>query len=151
MSCTEESFLRLISLTAQTMRNYADQRLKKYDLTVEQLQVLKHLDGSIGRPQRQLCHETGKSPANITRILDRLQKKNCIARKENPDDRRATLVVLTKEGEALKNEVITLFEKLGDDLVDGIEESKQQIVFEVLGTIKNRIENSEFLRGAREK
>ena len=34
MSSCEESFFRLIALTGQAMRSYADQRLKSFDLTV---------------------------------------------------------------------------------------------------------------------
>jgi DNA-binding MarR family transcriptional regulator len=141
VSCTEASFLRLISLTAQTMRSYADQRLKKYDLTVEQLQVLKEMTEGNGQTQTELCNATDKSPANITRILDRLENKGRIMRRKNPDDRRAILVLLTNEGELLKNEVMNLFDSLGEDLLEDINYDKQRIAFEVLGAIKNKIES----------
>lgn len=36
----EESFWRLITLTGQAMRCYADQRLKSYDLTVENIEKM---------------------------------------------------------------------------------------------------------------
>jgi len=136
----EESFFRLIALTGQAIRNYADQRLKNYDLTVEQLQVLKHSDVDRGLAQSQLSLLTTKSPANMTRILDRLEKKSRIVRKKNPDDRRSTLVFLTKEGEALRDEVINLFNSLRSTLGDGIEEERQLIAMEVLLAIRNNIE-----------
>ncbi len=138
-SC-EESFFRLIALTGQAMRSYADQRLKSYDLTVEQLQVLKQTDLESGQPQRELSLLTGKSPANMTRILDRLEKKNRIVRKRNPDDRRSSLVFLTKDGEMLRDEVTNLFEGLRSELVDGIEAEKQLIAIEVLRGIRKNIE-----------
>ncbi len=135
----EESFWRLIALTSQAMRSYADQRLKSYDLTVEQLQVLKETDMDEGLPQRELSSLTGKSPANMTRILDRLEKKNKIVRKLNPHDRRSILVFLTKEGERLRHEVINLFEGLRSELVAGIEVEKQLVAAEVLKAIRNNI------------
>ncbi len=70
-SCNEESLLQLISMTAQVMRSFADQWLKKYDLTLEQLHALKRMDLELGQTQSTLCSVTGKSPANITRLLDR--------------------------------------------------------------------------------
>ena len=136
----EESFWRLIALTGQAMRCYADQRLKSYDLTVEQLQVLKQIDGDGGQPQNRLSLLTGKSPANITRILDRLEKKNRIVRQLNPDDRRSSLVFLTKEGKALHDEVMHLFDGLRSELVNGIEVEKQLVVVEVLKGIRENIE-----------
>jgi DNA-binding MarR family transcriptional regulator len=135
-----ESFWRLIALTGQAMRSYADQRLKTYDLTVEQLQVLKQIDGDGGQPQNRLSVLTGKSPANITRILDRLEKKNRIVRQLNPDDRRSSLVFLTKEGKALHDEVINLFDGLRSELAKGIELEKQQVAAEVLKKIRENIE-----------
>jgi DNA-binding MarR family transcriptional regulator len=136
----EESFWRLIALTGQAMRSYADQRLKTYDLTVEQLQVLKQINGQGGQPQNRLSLLTGKSPANITRILDRLEKKNRIVRRLNPDDRRSSLVFLTGEGKALHDEVINLFDGLRSELVSGIEFEKQQVAAEVLKEIRENIE-----------
>lgn len=139
-STCEESFWRLIGLTGQAMRSYADQQLKSYDLTVEQLQVLKQTDVDIGPPQAKLSLLTGKSPANITRILDRLEKKNRIIRKQNPDDRRSSLIFLTEEGKALRDEVTSLFEGLQAELVKGIGMDRQLAAIEVLTTIKNNIE-----------
>ncbi len=138
-SC-EESFFRLIALTGQAIRSYADQRLKSYDLTVEQLQVLKKTEVDRGQAQSTLSQLTDKSPANMTRILDRLERKNRIVRKKNPDDRRSSLVFLTKDGEALRDEVKTLFNGLRFELGVGIEGDKQLIATEVLLAIKKNIE-----------
>jgi DNA-binding MarR family transcriptional regulator len=136
----EESFWRLIGLTGQAMRSYADQRLKSYDLTVEQFQVLKQADFDGGQPQTKLSQLTSKSAANMTRILDRLEKKNRIIRKLNPDDGRSSLVFLTKDGKKLKDEVMKLFEGLRSELVEGIDIEKQLIAIEVLRAIRKNIE-----------
>jgi MarR family transcriptional regulator, transcriptional regulator for hemolysin len=135
-----ESFWRLIGLTGQAMRSYADQRLKGYDLTVEQLQVLKRTDVHQGQAQRELSLATGKSQANMTRILDRLEKKNRIVRRRNPEDRRSSLVFLTEDGAALRDEVVRLFAGLRAELVAGIAGDKQAIAIEVLGAIRENIE-----------
>lgn len=136
----DESFLRLIAHTGLAIRSYADQQLKSFDLTVEQLQVIKQTDLYVGLPQSKLSVLTEKSPANITRILDRLERKERIVRKPNPDDRRSSLIFLTGVGEALREEVTSLFEGLQSELVQGINIEKQLIVFEVLTGIKNHIE-----------
>lgn len=147
MSCNEESFLRLISLTTQAMRKYADQKLKKFDLTIEQLHIMKHLDGEQGCPQRELCHGTDKSPANVTRMLDRMEKKDLVVRQASPNDRRASLVFLTKEGAALKEEVLSLFKQLETDLLSNIDDEQQRVAFKVLGIIKAKIEINPILKG----
>lgn len=140
MSSCDESFFRLIALTGQAMRSYADQRLKVFGLTVEQLQLLKQLAVDVGRPQNVLCAVSSKSPANITRILDRLQKKGRIVRRQNPEDRRSSLVFLTVEGERLRTEVFSLFEGLSAELVRGVSDKSQQEAFWVLEAITANIE-----------
>ncbi len=139
MGSCEESFWRMIALTGQAMRSYADKRLKSYDLTVEQLQLLKQLAAEKGLSQSILCEISGKSPANITRILDRLEKKKRIVRRPNPEDRRSSLVSLTPEGERLRAEVINLFEGLRTELVRGIPVDQQQVALGVLKAITANI------------
>lgn len=138
-SCEEESIGRQIYVCGQAMRNYADQRLKNHDLTVEQLHILKQLLVANGQTQRRLCEGAGKSPANITRILDRLEKKGRINRKKNPDDRRSTLVFLTEDGETLLTEVKALFEGFHPRVVAGVSLEKQKIVMNVLSRILQNI------------
>jgi DNA-binding MarR family transcriptional regulator len=146
-SCNGEPLLQLISDTAQVMRSFADQWLKKYDLTVEQLHVIKKMDLEIGQTQSTLCSVTGKSPANITRLLDRLENKKYVVRKKNPDDRRASLVFLTKEGMRIREEVRDGFDGMRSELLRDIDITKREQVSEVLSTIKNRIETVSVPKG----
>ena len=130
----------MISMTAQVMRSFADQWLKKYDLTLEQLHVLKRMDLELGQTQSTLCSVAGKSPANITRLLDRLENKQYVVRRKNPEDRRASLVFLTKEGIRIREEVRDGFDEMRSELLQDIDIKKREQVGEVLNTIKNRIE-----------
>jgi len=131
----KESIGRQIYNCGQAMRSYADQKLKNHDLTVEQLHILKRLSAVEGQTQSRLCSEVGKSPANITRILDRLEKKGCVNRKNNPKDRRSVLVFLTREGESLLAEVNVLFDAVLPDVVAGISLEDQNTAINVLGEI----------------
>ena len=135
----EESIWRLIGTTGQAIRNYADQRLKQYDLTVEQLQVLKQTHLDHGQAQHRLCTAAGKSPANITRILDRLERKKRIVRRKNPRDRRSSLVFLTEEGAQLRDEVLQLFETLREELFAGVTVDEQRTAVGVLRLIRENI------------
>ena len=137
---SDESFWSLIGLTNRAMRSYADKRLQSYDLTIEQMLVLKHLDVADGMSQSVLSELAGKSPANITRILDRLEKKKSIIRRSNPNDRRSSLVFLTNDGETVRDEVVDLFMGLRSELVEGIEPDKQRVAIEVLKAIKTNID-----------
>lgn len=137
--CNEEALPRLIYRTAQALRNHAEKVLKPYELTLEQFIPLKYLFLDPGVTQREIGESAKKTPANITRILDRLEKKSLVVRRENPEDRRASLVFLTDKGEALVNEVSSLFEPYSDEIVAGVTEEEQQITRNVLKKMENNI------------
>ncbi|HIJ80012.1 MAG: MarR family transcriptional regulator [Desulfobulbaceae bacterium] len=129
MECCKDNPLgRLIYYTAQEMRNFAEKILKPYDLTLEQLHLLKNMVGVAGLSQRQIGELANKTPANITRILDRLAAKGLIARKGNPDDRRSALVSLTGKGEALVVEVTGIFDAFSVNFLRDISEEEQQVI-----------------------
>lgn len=149
--CKDDNLLHLIVMTAQVMRNSADQWLKKYDVTMEQLHVLKRMDLEVGQTQNALCSLTGKSAANITRLLDRLENKNYVIRRKNPEDRRASLVYLTVEGNTLRDEVLGGFHTMRAELLADIDIEKRESTMDVLATIKNRIESVTQIKGEGKK
>lgn len=118
--------------------------LKPFDITMEQLHILKNIERQDGKTQREICSMAGKSPANITRILDRLEKKKLIVRRDNPKDRRSQLVSLTENGHELASRLSDLFAMLSQKVEKHIDESDIGIVKKVLGQIeKNLLELSE--------
>lgn len=140
-SCEHESVGRLIYKTSLNLRNYAEKMLNPYDLTVEQFHLLKNASVNRGLNQNQLCEQVGKKPANITRILDRLEKKSWIERRANPDDRRSSLIFLTKEGERIISEVSDKFEGYSSWLIKGISPEEEILFREILGKIDRNIES----------
>ncbi len=134
-SCANESMGRLIYKTSLSLRNFAEKMLSPYDLTVEQLHLLKSASSATGLSQNQLCLQLGKNPANISRILDRLEKKKWIAREPNPSDRRSSLVVLTDEGKRVTDEVSSKFESYSYCLMEGINNEEEGIFRRVLEKI----------------
>lgn len=133
--CDEESLGRHIYITGQEMRNFAERVLKPYGLTLEQFHLLKNMSLVDGLTQRQICNLTSKTPANMSRMLDRMESKSLVARRENPVDRRASLVFLTTKGESLVDEVLEEFESFSSKLTRGINEREQQVVRNALAKI----------------
>jgi len=76
------------------------------DMTSDQWIVLKWISEKEGVSQKELADISFKEPASVTRILDILQRKELIYRKEVARDRRAYGLFLTKEGQDLVNRLI---------------------------------------------
>lgn len=68
-------------------------------LTISQfgaLEALLHMGPS---NQKELGAKLLKTGGNITMVIDNLEKRNYVKRETDPNDRRASIVSLTKEGE----------------------------------------------------
>lgn len=140
MKCDHNKSLgRLIYLTARDMKNYAEKLLKPYDLTLEQFHLLKHMSPDTGMSQRELGELVNKTPANITRILDRLELKYLVVRRSSTEDRRASWVVLTDRGQTLVREVMTIFESFSSQFTQGTTELEQQEARKFLNRIGQNI------------
>ena len=72
-----------------------------FDVTPEQWAVLSRLAEKDGLSQNNIAHITFKDNANITRIVDKLQRKGLLERKAHPSDRRTWLLYITPAGKGV--------------------------------------------------
>ena len=83
----------------------ADAVLSPYSLSASQLGVLETLQSRGPLHQQELARTLGRSKAQMTAIIDALEKRGAASRERHATDRRYTTVHLTSEGSALLAEV----------------------------------------------
>ena len=76
--------------------------LEEHGLSMWGYSVLLALDRSAVRTQAALAEAIGADKTRIIAILDELQQSGLIERVPDPDDRRARLLAITKEGRRVK-------------------------------------------------
>lgn len=96
------SYSFLLDRTARRVKQYAQQKFKefRFNVTVDQWLVMKHLYESEGMKQNALAEILFKDNPTLTRIIDLLCEKNLVKRNLLPEDRRCFHVTLTKQGRA---------------------------------------------------
>ncbi len=105
-----------INLTASRIGEKFQCEMKKHDLTNTQFNVLRILRGqkqkavSIGLIKDRMIDRN----SDVSRIIDRLLKKNLIERKENELDRRQKDVRISDAGLALLSDMDKISELHGD-------------------------------------
>ena len=72
-----------------------------FDLTPVQFAALDAIRESPGIDQAGLADAVAKDRATIGAVADRLEQKGLLSRKINAQDKRARILALTDEGEAL--------------------------------------------------
>lgn len=97
----EEAMLNIIR-TADVFSQRASEALKEFDLSPSQYNVLRILRGS---PDGLCCGEIGERmisrDPDITRLLDRLDKRELVRRARGTHDRRVVIVRISPDGLAL--------------------------------------------------
>jgi MarR family 2-MHQ and catechol resistance regulon transcriptional repressor len=84
----------------------ADAAIAGFGLSASQLGVLETLDGRGPLHQQELARSLGRSKAQMTAIIDALEKRGLVVRERHPTDRRFTTVHLTERGAALLGEAL---------------------------------------------
>ncbi len=77
--------------------------IKEYDLIVPHWIALQALDEP--KPMGELARALSCDNSNVTWITDRLEERGLVTRAPAPHDRRVRLLVLTKKGRALREEI----------------------------------------------
>jgi len=127
-----------MAIALQLMRKKHQQALSKIGVkvTLEQLAVLEVLSIRGDMNMSKLSVATWKQNANITRMVDKLEKLDLVKRMAVKDDRRANLVRITQEGKQIFEEVIALMVDVNKENLSCISEEEEA---SALGVIKKII------------
>lgn len=93
--------LRLLALTERLRQHWAT-HAAALGLTAAQVKVLLRLTPGEASPMRKLAHQLDYDASNLTTLVDRLAQRGALERKADPLDRRVKALVLTPEGERLR-------------------------------------------------
>ena len=98
------TFIKLIR-AAESVSTRSHKHLARVKLSFGQFAVLEALYHSGSQCQRDLAGKILKTPRNITMIVDNLEKRGLVTRRQNPGDRRYWDIHLTPKGKQLFEEI----------------------------------------------
>jgi DNA-binding MarR family transcriptional regulator len=79
---------------------------RELDFSPVQLHSLRLLEPGVETPMRALAQQLFCDPSNVTGIVDRLEARGLIERRNLETDRRVKIVRLTAEGQRVRAEVV---------------------------------------------
>lgn len=123
---------------ARTLRNLnclLNQEFSAHGITSEQWSLLKRLEEQEGVSIKDLAQVTVKDQANVTRILDVLEKRGLVGRHAHPKDRRSSLVYFTPEGRTLTESLIAIDEHVHAIAVEGVSDEEFAVFAKVLAKL----------------
>jgi DNA-binding MarR family transcriptional regulator len=143
---TMEAYLNLLR-TADRLRRVADALMKPYDLSETSYNVLRILRGAQpdGLPCGAISERLLTVDPDVTRLVDRLERRSLVDRARSTSDRRVVQVHITASGLALLEEMdldhrltaalSPYFERIPSDLLHTFIEQLESLRQEPQGTI----------------
>ena len=89
-----------ISVVGKTLRGRLAQQLEEHQLTLADVAALATLADLGPRSQRDLAHHVRIHPADMTRLVEALERRSFVVRERDPSDKRRQLVSVTGTGRA---------------------------------------------------
>lgn len=136
----ENSFGRRLGVAHTALFRRLGKLMKEKELpiTPDQFRVLTHLWQHDGCSQQELAYGSDRDRANVTRIIDILEREGIVTRKDHESDRRVYRIELTKKGKELENEAAECGQTAIKDALKGVTKEELEICMKVL---KKAIEN----------
>ncbi len=115
-----------LNLAACKLKQYCASMLKQkgIDLTPEQFLVIDLLWNNGPMSQQKMADTLGKDKNSVTKLVDALEVKKLIFRKQDSKDRRSNTLFLTPAANELKDGAKVAGISILDTILEGIEESE---------------------------
>ena len=142
---SHESLLN-VYFTATCIKKQATEFLSPFDLTAVQLNLMMMLghqaDQSGGLSQARLSEMMLVNRANVTSLVDRMEKAGYVIRTAADGDRRSNIIKLTRKGKNLLKKVEPLYAKEVRRIMSPLKDSEQKILVNMLERVRENMTNS---------
>ncbi|MHC4726479.1 MAG: MarR family winged helix-turn-helix transcriptional regulator [Planctomycetota bacterium] len=132
-----------IYYSASCVKKKAGEFLRPFGLTDVQFNLMMLLkyqsNQNEGLSQAQLSSMMLVNRANITSLIDRMEKADLVVRTPAPSDRRSNIVKLTSRGQELLAEIEPLYTKEVKRIMAVLKQDEQKTVIEMLEKIRGNI------------
>jgi len=132
----ERDLLFLIHDVARMMRTRIDQWARRHEMTRAQWAILMRLERHPGISQAELAALVEVEPISVARLIDRLEAKDLVERRPDPDDRRLRRLHLRPASKPILKEIKRCKAQLNDLMMADIPLHAREAVAEVLLQIK---------------
>ena len=137
----DKSILPWIGKTGKMLYTYMGEKFRKhnFDLSVEQLVILKILHEEDGRPQNDMAIVTERNKSTLTRVLDGMENKHLVTRIPDKDDKRVKRVYLTKHGRQYFQSTAPIVQEAMTELQKGLTKTEIKTLISILKKVQGNI------------
>ena len=135
-----QEIMLAVLLTREYVGRLSDERLfRPARITDQQFNVLRILKGgpADGYLIREIRNRMISRSADVPRLVERMVKAGLVARREDPSDRRGSLVRLTAEGEQLEARLAPIHSDLCREVAEVLEDWESKAMLGLLQQLRD--------------
>ena len=137
----DSSIGKYLSITHRAHTSLVDKKFKeKFNLSHGQVFILINIYRDEGICQHRLCEEYNLDKSGVGRILKKLEEKNLVVRKSDPEDKRKKLIYLTDKAKNMKDEFKKLLKEIEEQMRKGLTDKEIETVNTLLKQIYNNLD-----------
>ena len=129
----------LLHDVARLLRKRFEQRAKGLGLTRSQWQTLAYLSRNEGIHQGGLADILEIEPITLVRILDKLEERGLIERRQHPTDRRIWVLFLRDEAWPLSDTMRVIGDATRGEALAGVSEAEREQLLRTLTLMKTNL------------
>ena len=114
------------------IHRYYESKLAPFNITPVQFYVLSALWDKDEMKFKDLAHRLDMDGSTLTGLLDRMEKRGFIKRKEDPNDRRSILVCLTDASKEIRPQMIEIAQDLDHEFRNKVPDEEFKMLLKVL-------------------
>lgn len=128
----ERFLIRLVTAISRACTMYATRSTNHIGMSVSQAIVLGELFSNNGCRQEDLRALVALDKGNVTRAVQRLEESGLVQRKQDPVDRRAVRVYVTKKALSIEVEMYALATLWDEKLTVGFTHEERETLIDLL-------------------
>ena len=129
----------LLSVSGMLNR-WLDSKVREHGLTHARVRLLNALEHAGPLRMSEVGSGLGVTPRNVTALVDSLEADGLVARRPDPDDRRATLLELTPDGETACMHTLRTQHDAIAEIYGELSDGDQRELLRILGALRGILE-----------
>lgn len=142
MSCTNLKLVIASARSYNALFSRIEKQVQQKDLNISEFGVLELLLNKGEQPVQKIAEKILVTSGTITYVINKLEKKELVIRKNCEKDKRVFYVCLTPKGTALITDVFQKHVQFLEELLGNLDEELKKDLVTNLFALQDSIENS---------
>jgi DNA-binding MarR family transcriptional regulator len=136
-------WLRLLTCTSMIEGQVRSRLRERFSTTLPRFDLLAQLERAPeGLTMSELSSRLMVTGANVTGLVDTLEREGLVGREAHPTDRRSQVISLSEKGRRVFDEMAPAHEQWVDAMMGGLSRAAMAELFQLLGHLKASVQKA---------